>query len=301
MILLARGDALRLPFADQSLDLVFGSPPYLDKRLYLEEGRDLGISRSCSEWVEWMLAVTTEAARVARGPVLWVVAGGTSKRRYQPGPEGLAWEWFKRGGALECPCFWYRSGISGSGGDQWFRKDVEYVLCFKRALKFPWSDNTAMGHSPKWNPGGAMSHRMPNGRRVAKKATARRADGKMERQGYVPPERANPGNLVRVPVGGGRMGHPLAHRNEAPFPEGLAEHFIRSFVPPGGVVLDPFSGSGTTASVARRLGRKGIGIDLRASQCALAMERASRPYVPGALKNRAGKTERCGGGPLSSA
>ncbi len=69
------------------------------------------------------------------------------------------------------------------------------------------------------------------------------------------------------------MGSPLAHENEAPFPESLAEFIIRSFGPEGGTVLDPFCGSGTTLAVAKRLGRKGIGIDVRQSQIDLTMRR----------------------------
>ena len=47
--LLAQADARRLPLPDRSVDLVFGSPPYVDARLYLEDGKDLGISRGCVE------------------------------------------------------------------------------------------------------------------------------------------------------------------------------------------------------------------------------------------------------------
>lgn len=39
---------------------------------------------------------------------------------------------------------------------------------------------------------------------------------------------------------------------------GLMEHFIRHITPPGGTVLDPFAGSGTTAEAARRLGMSAI-------------------------------------------
>lgn len=42
------------------------------------------------------------------------------------------------------------------------------------------------------------------------------------------------------------------------------------------VVLDPFSGTGTTAIVAAQLGRHGIGIDLNASYNAMAAKRAER-------------------------
>lgn len=39
------------------------------------------------------------------------------------------------------------------------------------------------------------------------------------------------------------------------------------------IVLDPFLGAGTTLLVARRLGRSGVGSDLRASYCDLARNR----------------------------
>lgn len=60
---------------------------------------------------------------------------------------------------------------------------------------------------------------------------------------YLPPVKANPGNVITCKVGGGHLGAPEAHDNEAPFPEALAEWFVRSFAPPGGLVCDPFSGN----------------------------------------------------------
>ena len=48
----------------------------------------------------------------------------------------------------------------------------------------------------------------------------------------------------------------------AVFPEKLPELCIKAGTKEGDVVLDPFMGSGTTASVAKRLGRKWIGIEL---------------------------------------
>lgn len=47
----------------------------------------------------------------------------------------------------------------------------------------------------------------------------------------------------------------------AMYPSRLVETPIKAGCPEGGVVLDPFMGSGTTAVVARRLGRKYIGFE----------------------------------------
>ena len=65
------------------------------------------------------------------------------------------------------------------------------------------------------------------------------------------------------------MGSRLSHENEAPFPEKLAQFFIRSFCKPGGIVCDPFMGSGTTAAVALQEWRRWIGCDIRQSQVEL--------------------------------
>jgi site-specific DNA-methyltransferase (adenine-specific) len=61
--------------------------------------------------------------------------------------------------------------------------------------------------------------------------------------------------------------------NPAACPEGLAEWFIRLFTREGGLVLDPFVGSGSSAVAANRLGRDFIGIDLLARNIELAKAR----------------------------
>jgi len=94
-----------------------------------------------------------------------------------------------------------------------------------------------------------------------------------QEQDYQEPVLANPGNVIHRKVGGGHMGHLLAHENEAPFPESLADFFVRSFCPPGGIVLDPFCGSGTTLAVACKAGRQGIGLDIRAGKGAMKTAR----------------------------
>jgi hypothetical protein len=177
----------------------------------------------------------------------------------------------RAGVRLRKPPVFNRIGIPGSGGPDWWRNDYEFVVCSSKG-KLPWSDNTATGKPPKWAPGGEPSHRMANGRRVHKLHTKADADGKRQ-QGYNPPKIANPGNVIKCKVGGGRMGSMLSHENEAPFPEALAAAFILSFCKPGGIVLDCFCGSGTTMAVAENHGRQSIGVDIRESQIDLSVRR----------------------------
>lgn len=226
-----------------------------------------------------MLTVVSECVRVTKGLVIVNCAGVTRDWCYQPGPEGLLYEWWKRGGRCWRPAFWHRVGIPGSGGKQWLRADIEYVLAFTKCEKMlPWADNTANGHPPKWAPGGGMSYRSADGKRKnavpgiehagagrplrnraksekkypnRKNQDGIRGEKRVGAPRYKPCELSNPGCLVQgIKVGGGLMGAKEAHENEAPFPLKLAQWFIRGWCPPGGMVLDPFSGSGTTVHAA---------------------------------------------------
>ena len=55
---------------------------------------------------------------------------------------------------------------------------------------------------------------------------------------------------------------PFSGNHFAVFPPRLIETPINAGCPPGGIVLDPFMGSGTTAVVAKKLSRHFIGIDI---------------------------------------
>ena len=66
---------------------------------------------------------------------------------------------------------------------------------------------------------------------------------------------------------------PFAEAHFATFPERLIETPIRAGCPIGGVVLDPFFGSGTTGVVAMKLNRKYIGIELNTEYIRIAKNR----------------------------
>lgn len=176
-----------------------------------------------------------------------------------------------------------------------------------------WHDQNAFGKPPKYGAGGEFSNRTRDPSRVNQwggrktSGRSRKADGEMQeagrpshiytagqiingarvtkstrrRQGqdtreptiYVPPAIANAGNVIRTHSGKGHTGHDLAHENEAPMVLAVAERFVCWFVPPGGIICDPFGGSGTTLHAAMNHGRRGISCDLRQSQVELTKRR----------------------------
>ncbi len=60
-----------------------------------------------------------------------------------------------------------------------------------------------------------------------------------------------------------------------PYPNGIVRPIIESSSPPGGIILDPFAGSGTTGVCAVRLGRKFVGVEMESRYFAIACRRIS--------------------------
>ena len=70
--------------------------------------------------------------------------------------------------------------------------------------------------------------------------------------------------------------HPFKGAHFATFPPDLITPCIMAGCPAGGVVLDPFMGAGTTAVVAKSLGRNYVGVELNGEYVKIAEERIGR-------------------------
>lgn len=240
-----------------SVDLVFGSPPYLNQRTY----GGMNPERSDEDWVRWMVGIYQSCLRVCKGAVCFVVDSPTKNYRWTALPHLLAADLVRAGVTLRRDLFYRRDGIPGSGGPDWFANKVEYIICATRGGKLPWADNTACGEPSKTAPKrGLMTHRKRSGSRGCR--------------AFVDPAKANPGNVIDCGNAGGSVGE--SRQSEAPFPEKLAAFVVKSLCPPGGVVCDPFTGSGTTAKVAIVNGRNFVGCEMRSDQCEIARNRVRK-------------------------
>jgi modification methylase len=91
----------------------------------------------------------------------------------------------------------------------------------------------------------------------------------------------------RLKDGAGRKAHPTQK------PEPLLHRLLLATTNPGDLVLDPFFGTGTTGAVAKRLGRRWLGIERHATYAAAAEMRISRvqPLSPSTLETAKSKRQ----------
>ncbi len=74
-------------------------------------------------------------------------------------------------------------------------------------------------------------------------------------------------SVLKVRSEHGRAVHPTQK------PVGIVRPLVEYSCPPGGIVLDPFAGSGTTLIAARELGRRAIGAEVNEDYCRAAVDR----------------------------
>lgn len=84
------------------------------------------------------------------------------------------------------------------------------------------------------------------------------------------PKGKNPGDVWSIKT------QPLPEAHFAIFPEELVKRCIEAGCPPGGVVLDPFAGSGTTGKVAQDSGRSAILVELVSEYLNIIKKRCKR-------------------------
>lgn len=83
----------------------------------------------------------------------------------------------------------------------------------------------------------------------------------------------NPTDVWKISLVSGNSPERTDH--PAQYPEELIERIIKVGTNPGDLVLDPFMGSGTTAVVAKKLGRHYVGYELEQSYIDIANKRLS--------------------------
>lgn len=253
-----------------SVDLWFTSPPYADARAYsrIHPGR----------YVEWFLPFSKDMLAAARDTG-WLVLN-IKNRVAKAGPlrgqrhpyvyqlvlalQQQGWRW------LETYIWSKPNAVPGRFGPR-TKDSFEYVYAFAKGSR-PYFDLDAV-RVPYQTAAAEIERRKLD--RLGRRNTGA-GFGRDRTRTYLHGG-ADPGNVVSVPQTYNQ--HRGAGGHTAAMPEGLAEFFVKACSPAGGVVLDPFAGSATTAVAARRLGRRAGGLEIHRS-FVLAGEKRLRSGEP---------------------
>ena len=257
----------------KSVDLWFTSPPYADARAYsrIDPGR----------YVEWflpfgrqMLSATADSGWLVLNIKNRVAKSGPLQGQRHPYVYELVlalqqqgWRW------LETYIWFKPNGVPGRFGPR-TKDSFEYLYAFAKGPR-PHFDLDAIRVPYRTTPEEIERRRLDTlGRRNTDAGFGRDRTRTYRHCG------ADPGNVVAVPQTYNQ--HRGAGGHTAAMPEKLAEFFIRACSPAGGVVIDPFAGSGTTAVAARRLGRRAGGLEIHREFVDVAHERLRRDVPDGA-------------------
>lgn len=233
-----------------SIDIIVTSPPYDNIRDYKGFRLDLN-------------AAGREMFRVLKdgGIVVMVLQDQTKNFGKSLTTFRLAVEWCDNiGFKLFETLIYSKCGAEGAWWNKRFRVDHEYMHVFLKGKRPRFFDKEKIKipskHGGKTMTGGGT--RLTNGVRIPTRPIT---INKMKCRGTIWEYRT---------AGDGSR---LKHRHPATFPDRLPYDFIGCFCAPGGVVLDPFMGSGTTLVAARNLGRRYIGVDIAEEYCDIARQR----------------------------
>ena len=275
-----------------SVNCVVTSPPYFGLRDYGVAGQ-IGLEASLDAYVAELVAVFREVRRVLRPDgTLWLnlgdsyTSGGRSTRAHDDKSRAREMAFradtaagLKPKDLMMVP---HRVAIALQADGWWVRQDIvwhkpnpmpesvtdrctkahEYLFLLTKSERY-FFDAEAIREEQVKGAAGSEFHTGKTGEhQLGRASRAERVDG------------AAPGRNKRsvwtiAPK-------PFKEAHFATFPPALVEPCILAGCPVGGVVLDPFSGAGTTALVAKRLGRSAIGIELNPDYVEMSRLRIAR-------------------------
>ena len=233
-----------------SVDVIFADPPYNIKKA------DWDSFESQEAYVTWCLEWISEASRVLTPHGSLYVCGFSEIIADVKLP---AMKYFAHCRWL----IWHYKNKANLGND-WGRSH-ESILHFRKSKKQKLASVDYLRI-----PYGAHTLKYP-GRQQAESSAFGKGSTK-KRDDWMPhPMGAKAKDVITVPTTCNGMNEKTPHPTQKP--EELVRKFVWAGSEPGGVVLDPFSGSGTTAVVAAQLGRKFLACDMDAEYNSWAADR----------------------------
>lgn len=255
------GDCLEVleELPDNSIDLIITSPPYADQR----EGTYGGIKPG--DYVNWFLPRSEQLFRVLnhKGTFILNIKEKVVNGERHTYVMELIIEMRKQGWLWTEDYIWHKKNCFPGKWPNRFRDAWEHLLQFNKQKKFNMYQDTVVVPMGGW-----AKTRLKN-----LSETDKRRDNSKVGSGFgknvskwVGRETAYPTNVLIMATETSNKEH------SAVFPRELPSWFIKLFTKSGGVVLDPFLGSGTTSVAAFQLDRNSIGIEIKKEYYDLAIK-----------------------------
>lgn len=224
--------------ADQSVDLIFADPPYNIKKA------DWDSFESQEQYIEWSMQWICEAARVLKMTGSLYICGFSeilADLKHPTSKYFHSCRWL----------IWYYKNKANLGSD-WGRAH-ESILHFRKSSKVKLNTDDVR------IPYGAHTLKYPSHPQAETSAYGK-GETKKHSNWLPNPKGAKPKDVIEIPTTCNGMGETTPHPTQKP--EELLRKFVLASSQEGDLVIDPFSGSGTTAVVAEQLNRRWMGCDL---------------------------------------
>ena len=215
----------------ESVDMVFADPPYNIGKADWDNFQDQ------DEYIAWSLKWITEASRVLKETGTLYICGFTEiladlKKPAMKNFDKCKW------------LIWYYENKANLGKD-WGRSH-ESILCLRKSPNFVFNiDDIRIPYN-------AHTLKYP----VREQGKTSQFDSTKSHTWSPNPLGAKPKDVISIPTTCNGMNEKTGHPTQKP--EALLRKVILASSNEGNVIVDPFSGSGTTAVVSKQLGRKFI-------------------------------------------
>lgn len=231
-----------------SVDLIFADPPYNIKKA------DWDKFESQEQYITWSLLWVREAARILKSTGSLYICGFSEILADLKHP---SMQYFKSCKWL----IWHYKNKANLGND-WGRSH-ESILHLRKSKDFKINiDDVRV-------PYGAHTLRYPSHPQAE---SSQYGNGKKRPNDWTPhPNGAKPKDVFEIPTICNGMNEKTKHPTQKP--EELLRKILLSSSNENDIVLDPFSGSGTSVVVAEQLGRKWVGCDINEEYNSWAIER----------------------------
>ena len=236
---------------DESIDSVITSPPYYLLRDYKHD-KQIGLEDTPEEYISKMVSLFSEIKRVLKPTgTVWLNIGDTydSNKSLLMIPAKLALGLREDGWIIRQDIIWYKPCPMPEGVKDRCTKSHEHIFLLTKQKDYYFDAEANRVQSTD-------SHRGRRGKMTKRNKKESQMKDRIWNEEYTESSTRNRHDVwIQRPI-------PYPEAHFAVYPPDLIEPCVLVGCPEGGVILDPFAGSGTTAGVAEKHGRNSVMIEL---------------------------------------